>query len=59
MAKLVRGSRFVLKVARTEPVASRIDWDYKGKDAGTLDMLTDQKTDEELEEIVRERLETL
>ncbi|KIK66582.1 hypothetical protein GYMLUDRAFT_157308 [Collybiopsis luxurians FD-317 M1] len=59
VAKLIRGGRLCLKIARTEPLASRIDWEYKGKDAATLDMSTDKKTDEELEEMVRHRLETL
>jgi len=59
VAKLVRGSRFCLKIARAEPVASSIDWDYKGTEVAKLDMATDKKTDKELEEIVRERTETL
>ncbi|ESK94009.1 putative gmc oxidoreductase [Moniliophthora roreri MCA 2997] len=54
--KLVRGGRFCLKVARTEPIASRIDHTDYGEG---LDGQTHLKTDDELEEIVRDRVETL
>ncbi|KAG7089477.1 hypothetical protein E1B28_011159 [Marasmius oreades] len=55
LAKLVRGARFCLNLARTEPINSRIDH----TDQDGLDGKTYMKTDEELEEIVKDRVETL
>ncbi|KAF9267860.1 alcohol oxidase [Marasmius fiardii PR-910] len=55
LAKLVLGSRFCLNLARTEPINSRIDHtDQDGLDGNTY-----LKTDEELEELIKDRVETL
>ncbi|KAJ3991720.1 hypothetical protein F5050DRAFT_1905742 [Lentinula boryana] len=40
--------RLCLKLARTEPLESRVDWNYKGGDVENLDMALDGKMDEEL-----------
>ncbi|KAJ8088469.1 hypothetical protein PM082_022542 [Marasmius tenuissimus] len=55
VARLVKGSRFCLNLAKTEPIASRIEHtDIEG-----LDGKTHMKTDKELEEIVKDRVQTL
>ncbi|KAK7032251.1 hypothetical protein VNI00_013209 [Paramarasmius palmivorus] len=54
--KLIRGGRFCLNLSQAEPIASRIDRNDFGKG---LDGQTHLKTDNELEEIVRDRVETL
>lgn len=53
---LVRGVRLALKVARTEPMASFLDHTDRHKE---LDHLLYLKTDEELKEVIRKRIETL
>ncbi|KAL0576521.1 hypothetical protein V5O48_005466 [Marasmius crinis-equi] len=55
VARLVKGGRFCLNLARTEPISSRIDH----TDAEGLDGNTYLKSDEELEKIVRDRVQTL
>ncbi|EAU85330.2 hypothetical protein CC1G_07600 [Coprinopsis cinerea okayama7 len=54
--KLVRGVRLITKIARQEPLVQRLD--HSDKDP-LLDSDTYLKSDKELEELVRERLETL
>ncbi|KAG5635722.1 hypothetical protein H0H81_010300 [Sphagnurus paluster] len=55
-AKLMRGVRLLLKIAQTEPLASYLDKDFKRAD---LDHETHLKSDEELLEMVKERVETV
>jgi len=55
LQKLVRGLKAVLKLASTEPLASRIDIDKEP----LLDQALLSKSDKELEDVVRDRLETL
>lgn len=54
--KIRRGLRFILKVAKQEPLSGHVDYTYKNK---LLDTDREKATDEELEEIIRERVETL
>ena len=55
VARLVKGSRFCLNLAKTEPIASRIEHtDIEG-----LDGKTHLKSDKELEELVKDRVQTL
>ncbi|KAF5382119.1 hypothetical protein D9615_004436 [Tricholomella constricta] len=54
--KLVRGVKLLFKVARTEPLASRVD--HKATNP-LLDHGLPQKSDEELGDIIRERVQTL
>ncbi|KAJ3568716.1 hypothetical protein NP233_g5531 [Leucocoprinus birnbaumii] len=54
--KIRRGLRFILKVAKQEPLASHVDYTYKNN---LLDTDRINATDEELEDIIRERVETL
>lgn len=56
VAKLVRGVRLASKLAREEPLASRLDLSDKNT---LLDSDIHLKTDEELEEIIKDRVETL
>ncbi|KAF8071849.1 hypothetical protein FPV67DRAFT_1482934 [Lyophyllum atratum] len=56
VAKLVRGVKLLFKLSRTEPLASRIDHEDKHP---LLDHSLLQKNDEELADIVRERVQTL
>ncbi|KAF4614077.1 hypothetical protein D9613_007925 [Agrocybe pediades] len=54
--RLKRGLKLILKISKQEPLVERLDL----KDPHPLlDSKMDQKTDEELEEIIRERVETL
>ncbi|GLB40329.1 putative GMC oxidoreductase [Lyophyllum shimeji] len=55
-AKLLRGVRLLLKIARTEPLASYLAHDFKRED---LDHGMHLKSDEELLEMIRERVETV
>jgi len=48
-----------MKLAKTEPIASRIDQTYKGPRSNEMDTYQIEKTDKELEGFVKERLETL
>lgn len=48
--------RFSLKVAKQEPLANHVDFNYKHK---LLDTEREKSSDEELEDIIRERVETL
>ncbi|KAF5337947.1 hypothetical protein D9758_013126 [Tetrapyrgos nigripes] len=59
LLKLVRGARLVMKLAKTEPVASRVDQNYKGPYSDEMDTHMIEKSDEELMDLVRQRLETL
>lgn len=52
----MRGIKLILKIAREEPLASRLDHSDKSP---LLDHELHTKSDEELEEIIRERVETL
>jgi len=54
--KLRRGLRFILKLTTKEPIASRIDFNFKHK---LLDTDREQASDAELEELIRERVQTL
>ncbi|KAF5382020.1 hypothetical protein D9615_004437 [Tricholomella constricta] len=54
--KLLRGVRLLLKIAQTEPLAAYLDQDFKRED---LDHGMHLKSDEELLEIIRERVETV
>ncbi|KAG5730944.1 Alcohol dehydrogenase [acceptor] [Termitomyces sp. T112] len=54
--KLVRGVRLLFKISKAEPLASRID--HSNTDP-ILDHGLLQKSDEELAEVIRERLSTL
>ncbi|KAG6813959.1 hypothetical protein H0H92_005214 [Tricholoma furcatifolium] len=54
--KLVRGVRLLFKISKTEPLASRVDHTDKNP---LLDHGLMQKSDEELAEVVRERINTL
>ncbi|KAF8071847.1 hypothetical protein FPV67DRAFT_1411773 [Lyophyllum atratum] len=56
IAKLLRGVKLLLKVAQTEPLAAYLDQDFKRED---LDHGTHLKTDEELLEMIKERVETV
>ncbi|PPR05970.1 hypothetical protein CVT24_004634 [Panaeolus cyanescens] len=56
VARLVRGVKLILKISKTAPLADRLDQSDKSP---SLDHQTHKKTDEELEELVRERVETL
>ncbi|KAG5635720.1 hypothetical protein H0H81_010298 [Sphagnurus paluster] len=56
--KLVRGVRILSKIARTEPLASRIDHDVNDE-TPFLDHNLIHKSDEEIGELVKERLQTL
>ncbi|KAG5646983.1 hypothetical protein DXG03_001706 [Asterophora parasitica] len=55
-AKLLRGVRLLLKIAQTEPLAAHLDQNFKRPD---LDHEMHLKTDEEILEIIRERVETI
>lgn len=54
--KLKRGIKLILKISKQEPLADRLDLNDPSP---LLDSKMDEKTDAELEEIVRERVETL
>ncbi|KAF8656251.1 hypothetical protein AX16_002687 [Volvariella volvacea WC 439] len=54
--KLVRGLKFVLRVIKAEPLSSHLDHNY---DNSLLDHGLHTKSDDELRQIVRERVETL
>ncbi|TFK27798.1 alcohol oxidase [Coprinopsis marcescibilis] len=56
LQKLVRGVRLITKIAKEEPLASRLDL---GDKEALLDSDTHLKTDEELAELIKERVETL
>lgn len=56
VAVLLRGLKTVLKIARTEPLASVVDSEH---DHPELDHKLHLKSDAELEKIVRERVQTL
>ncbi|KAG6856908.1 hypothetical protein H0H87_012490, partial [Tephrocybe sp. NHM501043] len=56
LKKLVRGLRIILKLSKTEPLASRVD--HTNKDP-LLDHDLFNKSDEELADIVKARLSTL
>ncbi|RDB26168.1 L-sorbose 1-dehydrogenase [Hypsizygus marmoreus] len=55
-AKLLRGVRLLLKIAQTEPLTEYLDQEFK---RGDLDHQSHLKSDEELLEMIRERVETL
>ncbi|KAG6814644.1 hypothetical protein H0H93_012789 [Arthromyces matolae] len=55
-AKLIRGVRLLLKIAQTEPFASYLDHNFLRSD---LDHGLHLKSDEELLELVKERVETV
>ncbi|KAG6856903.1 hypothetical protein H0H87_012485 [Tephrocybe sp. NHM501043] len=55
-AKLVRGVRLLLKIAQTEPLAGYLDQGFLRSD---LDHGAHLKSDEELLELVKERVETV
>ncbi|TFK33226.1 hypothetical protein BDQ12DRAFT_691444 [Crucibulum laeve] len=54
--KLVRAMRLIMKISKQEPLAARLEHTYKSP---ILDHETHLKTDKELEEVIRERVETL
>ncbi|KAF8239698.1 alcohol oxidase [Tricholoma matsutake] len=54
--KLMRGIKLILKIARTEPLASYLDHEYKNPE---LDHNTHLKSDEQLEQLIKDRVETL
>ena len=54
--RIMRGIKLILRIAKEEPLASRLDHDDKSP---LLDHELHTKSDEELEEIIRERVETL
>ncbi|EAU85325.2 choline dehydrogenase [Coprinopsis cinerea okayama7 len=54
--KLARGLYLMLKIAQTEPLASHLDATFTRED---LDHQTHLKSPQELEELVRERVETV
>jgi len=56
VARLVRGLRLIFKIAATEPLARRLDLDDKDP---ALDTQMHLNSDEELEEFVRNRVDTL
>ncbi|TFK28189.1 choline dehydrogenase [Coprinopsis marcescibilis] len=56
LLKLVRGVKLMLRIAQSEPLASDLDASFT---RGDLDHATHLKSDEELEELVRERVETV
>lgn len=56
MARLLRGIKLILKISKTGPLGNRLDHNDKNP---TLDHQTHLKTDEQLEELVRDRVETL
>ncbi|KAF9048768.1 hypothetical protein BJ165DRAFT_1462537 [Panaeolus papilionaceus] len=56
VARLVRGIKLILKISKTGPLGNRLDHNDKNP---TLDHQTHLKTDEQLEELVRDRVETL
>lgn len=55
-AKLLRGVRLLLKIARTEPLASHLDHSFT---RGDLDHEGNLKTDEQLLELIEDRVETV
>ncbi len=56
LQKLLRGVRLCFRVAQTEPLASHLDHTLEHAE---LDHKTHLKSDEELAEIVKSRIETL
>jgi choline dehydrogenase len=54
--KFLRGIKLIFKIARTEPLASRLDHDDRNS---MLDHQLYLKSDEELKEIIKDRVETL
>ncbi|RDB25944.1 Alcohol dehydrogenase [acceptor] [Hypsizygus marmoreus] len=54
--RFIRAIKLICKIARTEPLASRLDQENKNP---LLDHQLHLKSDEELTDVVRERLETL
>lgn len=54
--KLLRGVKLSLRLGRTEPLASLIDWDCSDPQ---LDHSLHLKSDDELRELVKNRVETL
>ncbi|KAF9052467.1 alcohol oxidase [Hymenopellis radicata] len=56
MKKLVRAARFTLRLAQTEPLASVVDQESKDP---RFDHLMHLQSDEELEKVIRKRVETL
>ncbi|KAF8920375.1 hypothetical protein CPB85DRAFT_1429175 [Mucidula mucida] len=54
--KLMRAARFILKLGRTEPLASLLDQECADP---RFDHLVHLKSDEELEKMIRQRAETL
>lgn len=54
--KIRRGLRFIFKVIKQGPLRDHVDFEYKHK---LLDTDHDSATDEELEDIIRQRVETL
>lgn len=52
----MRGIKLILKIARTEPLASYLDHEYKNPE---LDHNTHLKSDEQLEQLIKDRVETL
>jgi len=56
VSKLLRGTRLILQLAQTEPLASLLDPDFKRPD---LDHELHLKSDAELIEVIKERVETV
>ncbi|KAF6749486.1 choline dehydrogenase, partial [Ephemerocybe angulata] len=56
LQKLVRGVRIMLKIAQTEPLASHLDATFLRPD---LDHNTHTKTHKEIEDLVKDRVETV
>jgi Choline dehydrogenase and related flavoproteins len=56
VSKLLRGARVILQLAQTEPLASLLDPEFKRSD---LDHELHLKSDAELIEIIKERVETV
>ncbi|KAL0953193.1 hypothetical protein HGRIS_004448 [Hohenbuehelia grisea] len=56
VAKLVRGARLCLRLAHTEPLSGRLE---HSETRGDLDHALHKASDEELERVIRERVETV
>lgn len=56
VAKLLRGVKILLKIARTEPLANFIDLSWTGED---LDHQRHLKSDDDLIDLIKARVETI
>ena len=54
--KLLRGTRLLLRIAQTDPFSSYLDHEYKEPE---LDHQLHLKSDEEIIEVIKERMETV